>query len=57
MMVTVILGITWSCQTDENEVTPQPGELTFLAEADQEGMIQIGEKLENPYTVKNMQKA
>ena len=57
MMATVILGITWSCQTGENEVTPQPGELTFLAEADQEGMIQIGEKLENPYTVKNMQKA
>ncbi|MCG8384287.1 MAG: hypothetical protein MJA30_02000 [Cytophagales bacterium] len=57
MMATVILGITWSCQTDENEVTPQPGELTFLAEADQEGMIQIGEKLENPYSVGNMQKA
>ena len=53
-VATVILGITWSCQTDEN-VNP------IIEESDlaSEGLVEtkLGRKLENPYSVENMKRA
>jgi hypothetical protein len=50
---TMILGMT-GCQTDEMEAGKAPAE-----KLDTEGMVmtKLGKKLENPYTVANMQKA
>lgn len=44
--------IMYSCQKDD-EINPQAVE----QQAQTEGLIKLGEKLENPYSVENMQKA
>ena len=56
VMATVILGITWSCQQEE-ELTPQSEDHTFLSESEMVGMTKLGKRLENPYSVENMKKA
>ena len=56
VMATVILGITWSCQQDE-DLSPQIKEQVFLSESDMNGMTKLGKQLENPYSVENMKKA
>jgi|GEM_PF-1468419 hypothetical protein len=40
VVVTVILGITWSCQKEE-DLSPQMDELT--SDSSSEGMTQLGE--------------
>lgn len=52
VVATLILGITWSCQKDE-EITP-PNEDNHTDQTSPEGMIRLGDKLENPYSVENM---
>ena len=54
-MATVILGITWACNV-ENEVMPP---INLEDQLEQEGLTKVvlGIKLENPYTVENMQLA
>jgi len=52
----VILGITWSCQKQE-DLNPSTEEQTYLSESNGEGLIKLGKKLENPYSVENMRKA
>ena len=54
-VATVILGITWSCQTDENLELSSTEQ--FLSIEDMEGMTKLGQQLENPYSVENMKKA
>jgi len=52
IVVMVIGGITWSCE--EQDLIPDtksPNEL------DLQGITKLGQKLENPYSVSNMQKA
>ncbi|MCP4456448.1 MAG: hypothetical protein GY816_00230, partial [Cytophagales bacterium] len=51
-MAVIISVLVFSCQP--LDVDPLPA---YLSEADMEGMIKLGKKLENPYTVENMQKA
>jgi len=55
-VVAVILGITWSCRHDEESIKPQE-ESIFLNESEMQGIIKLGKKLENPYSVENMKKA
>jgi len=50
----VILGITWSCQKEE-DFFPQND--NFLSENEMQGMTKLGRQLENPYSVDNMRKA
>lgn len=50
MVAMVILGIAWSCQQDE-ELKP------LKEKKDIQGKFNLGKKLENPYSVENMQKA
>ena len=54
-VATVILGIIWSCQTDENLELSSSEQ--FLSIEDMEGMTKLGQQLENPYSVENMKKA
>lgn len=50
-VVTIMLSIIWSCQKEEG-ISPQKTETSSTDDA-----IKLGKKLENPYTVENMQKA
>ena len=53
-VATVILGITWSCQTDETvNLVIEENDLAS------EGLVEtkLGRKLENPYSVENMKRA
>ena len=43
-----------SCQKDESLTLD---EQTFLTQEDMQGMIKLGKRLENPYTIENMKKA
>jgi hypothetical protein len=57
MVAMVILGIALSCQQDEG-LKPQNQENQNLINGSaMEGMIKLGKKLENPYSVENMKKA
>ena len=51
LILTLIGIIMYSCQKDD-EINPQVVEQTPT-----EGLIKLGEKLENPYSIENMQKA
>ena len=55
----VILGTTWSCQNhrDLDSLNPKTEEKSSLTESYTEGMVELGKKLENPYSVENMKKA
>ena len=44
--------MTTSCQREDD---PEP--VSFTPDTEQEGMMKLGKKLENPYTVENMRKA
>jgi hypothetical protein len=54
VVAALILGITWSCQKDE-DLLPQKDK--FLTENDIKGMTKLGKQKENPYSVENMRKA
>lgn len=54
VVAAVILGITLSCQKDE-DFLPQSD--NFLSENEIQGMTKLGKQLENPYSVENMRKA
>jgi len=54
VVAAVILGITWSCQKEE-DFFPQND--NFLSENEMQGMTKLGRQLENPYSVDNMRKA
>ena len=53
-VATVLLGITWSCQTDETEYLAIK-QNEFLSE--ELIKTKLGRKLENPYSVENMKRA
>lgn len=60
LLLLTSLGIlTYSCQNDDNEITPQntAEEQNYLNSENEDGVIKLGEKLENPYTVENMRQA
>ena len=51
-ILAIVLSIIWSCQK-EDDISSQNTETKSLAD----DVIKLGERLENPYTVENMQKA
>lgn len=57
LLLLTMLGILiYSCQNDD-AITPQIEEQTYLNQENQEGLIKLGKKLENPYAIENMSKA
>ncbi|MGL1884939.1 MAG: hypothetical protein OCD76_00380 [Reichenbachiella sp.] len=52
-IITLITGTFYACQ-DQLEVKPEPKHLT---EEDMHGMTKLGKKIDDPYTIENMQKA
>jgi hypothetical protein len=54
LCITILLSIAWSCQKEE-ALTPIVK--NYLSEKDMIGMTKLGKKLDNPYSVENMQKA
>jgi hypothetical protein len=53
-MTTVILVTAWSCQTEEDAISVTQDQ-TSLSDGERERMTKLGKKLENPYSVENMQ--
>ena len=56
IFITLIGVLIYSCQKDV-ELNPQIEKQTFLDEAAMQGMTKLGQQLENPYSVSNMNKA
>ena len=56
IITTVSLGVLWSCQSDKGSITQTDG-FALISEQDAQEMTQLGEQLENPYSVENMRRA
>lgn len=47
VVTTVVLGITWSCQNEEN-ILPENDDSEYLKEIDMQGMTELGNRLKIP---------
>ncbi len=46
-LIAVVLGITWSCQKEEN-ILPENDDSEYLKEIDMQGMTELGNRLKIP---------